>query len=72
MLPGHGSVSFARRRNLYGLLKLPTSGQGQELTSAGHGSMSDKSPEADIELRCVDVAKEYPRGVSKSTFPAME
>jgi len=30
------------------------------------------SPEADIELSCVNVAEEHRRGVSKSTFPAME
>jgi hypothetical protein len=45
---------------------------GQELTSAGHASMSEKRPEADIELSCVNVAEEQRRGVSKSTFPAME
>jgi hypothetical protein len=28
--------------------------------------------EADIELSCVNVAEEHRRGVSKSTFPAME
>ena len=35
-------------------------------------SMSERSPEADIELSCVNVAEEHRRGVSKSTFPAME
>jgi hypothetical protein len=32
----------------------------------------ERSPEADIELSCVNVAEEHRRGVSKSTFPAME
>jgi hypothetical protein len=34
--------------------------------------MSERSPEADIELNCVNVAEEHRRGVSKSTFPVME
>jgi hypothetical protein len=45
---------------------------GQFATSAGHASMSERSAEADIELSCVNVAEEHRRGVSKSTFPAME
>jgi hypothetical protein len=45
---------------------------GQSATSAGHASMSERSPEADIELSCVNVAEEHRRGVSKSTFPTME
>jgi hypothetical protein len=45
---------------------------GQSATSAGHAPMSERSPEADIELSCVNVAEEHRRGVSKSTFPAKE
>ena len=42
---------------------------GQSATSPGHASMSERSPEADIEL---NVAEEHRRGGSKSTFAAME
>jgi hypothetical protein len=45
---------------------------GQSATSASHMPMSERSPEADIELSCVNVAEEHRRGVSKSTFPVME
>jgi hypothetical protein len=31
---------------------------GQSATSAGHASMSERSPEADIELNYVNVAEE--------------
>ena len=48
------------------------SASGQSATSAGHASRSERSPEADIELSCVNVAQEHRRDVSKSTFPAME
>jgi hypothetical protein len=34
---------------------------GQKPTSAGHASMSEKNPEADIELSCVNVAEEPAR-----------
>jgi len=37
------------------------SGLGQSATSAGHASMSERSPEADIELSCVNVAEEHGR-----------
>jgi len=37
------------------------SGLGQSATSAGHASMSERSPEADIELSCVHVAEEHGR-----------
>jgi hypothetical protein len=30
---------------------------GQSATSPGHASMSERSPEADIELSCVNVAE---------------
>jgi hypothetical protein len=33
---------------------------GQLTTSAGHASMSERSPEADIELSCVNVAEGTP------------
>ena len=48
------------------------SAMGQLATSAGHVSMSERSPEAVIELSCVNVAEKHRRGVSKSTFPAIE
>ena len=43
---------------------------GQSATSAGHASMSERSPEADIEVAAQMSPKNT--GASKSTFPAME
>ena len=37
---------------------MPASALGQSATSAGHASMSERSPEADIELSCVNVAED--------------
>jgi hypothetical protein len=45
---------------------------GQSATSAGHASISERRPEADIELSCVNADETTPvRGVSKLTLPVM-
>jgi hypothetical protein len=52
---------------------LAQSALGQSATSAGHASMPERSPEADIELELREYRRRTrARGVSKSIFPAME